>query len=200
MVGPDAFWSGVAAGLGVALPLGAIGILIVREGVERGIRPAAAAATAVACVDLGYATLAVVVGERVATALAGSEQALQLVAAIALLAVAAHGLVGLRRPPAASRELPTGAVFVRFVALTAVNPLTAVYFVALTTGLSAHLTGAGQGAAFALGVFAGSWAWQLVLAALGSAAGARMSERFRIGVSVLGYLIVLGYGVRLVLS
>jgi len=200
VVGPDAFWSGVAAGLGVALPLGAIGILIVREGVERGIRPAAAAATAVACVDLGYATLAVVVGERIATALAGSERLIQLVGAIALLAVAAHGLLGLRRPPTASRELPTGAVFGRFVALTAVNPLTAVYFVALTTGLADHLTGAGQGAAFALGVFVGSWAWQLVLAVLGAAAGSRMSDRFRIAVSVLGYLIVVAYGLRLALG
>ena len=53
------FAAGVAAGLGIALPLGAIGVLIVREGVERGIRAASVAALAVATVDFGYALVAV---------------------------------------------------------------------------------------------------------------------------------------------
>ena len=70
------FVAGLAAGLGIALPLGAIGVLILREGVERGIRMAAVAAFAVATVDFAYALVAVVVGERVAQALAEIERIL----------------------------------------------------------------------------------------------------------------------------
>jgi len=202
--------AGIAAGLGIALPLGAIGVLILREGVERGIRAAGVAALAVATVDFGYALLAVVVGERIADALSGVERVVQVVGALALTAVVVVGvrdlLHSLRGPavpePSERAELPVGyrATFLRFVGLTAINPMTAVYFVALTAGLSQRLTGAGAGAAFAVGVFLGSLAWQMVLAVGGGTAGSRMSERVRIGVSLTGYAIVAGYAVRLALG
>lgn len=237
------FVAGLAAGLGIALPLGAIGVLIVREGVERGIRAAVVAALAVASVDFGYALVAVVVGERIAQALSGVERMVQLVGALALTVVVVLGVRDLLRsmggpvpgptpsgppplgptPPKAIGgalepgepsstpprqqppdllELPVGygATFLRFVGLTAINPMTAVYFVALTAGLSQRLAGARAGAAFAIGVFVGSLAWQLVLAAGGGLAGARMSDRVRLGVSLAGYAIVAGYAVRLALD
>lgn len=157
LIGP--FGAGALAGLGVALPLGAIGVLIVREGVERGPRPAIAAALAVACIDLAYATLAVVLGARVSAALAGYERVIQVVGAGALTVVVVVGVRGTLRAarspradlPGAADPLPSRSVFLRFAALTAVNPMTAVYFVALTVGLSAQLTGAGAGSAFAVG-------------------------------------------------
>ena len=49
----DALGAGALAGLGVALPLGAVGVLIVQEGIAGGWRPASAAATGVALVDGG---------------------------------------------------------------------------------------------------------------------------------------------------
>jgi arginine exporter protein ArgO len=203
LIGP--FGAGALAGLGVALPLGAIGVLIVREGVERGPRPAIAAALAVACIDLAYATLAVVLGARVSAALAGYERVIQVVGAGALTVVVVVGVRGTLRAarspradlPGAADPLPSRSVFLRFAALTAVNPMTAVYFVALTVGLSAQLTGAGAGSAFAVGVFVGSLAWQLVLAVGGSVAGARMAPSLRVGVSLVGYAIVAMYAVRL---
>ena len=203
LIGP--FGAGALAGLGVALPLGAIGVLIVREGVERGPRPAIAAGLAVACIDLAYATLAVVLGARVSAALAGYERVIQVVGAGALTVVVVVGVRGTLRAarspradlPGAADPLPSRSVFLRFAALTAVNPMTAVYFVALTVGLSAQLTGAGAGSAFAVGVFVGSLAWQLVLAVGGSVAGARMAPSLRVGVSLVGYAIVAMYAVRL---
>jgi arginine exporter protein ArgO len=93
-----------------------------------------------------------------------------------------------------------GSTFLRFVGLTAVNPMTAVYFVALTVGLSQRLSGPGAGTAFAIGVFLGSLSWQMVLAIGGGTAGARMSRGVRIGVSLAGYAIVAGYAVKLALG
>ena len=209
MIAWTPFAAGLAAGLGIALPLGAIGVLIVREGVERGIRAAGVAALAVATVDFGYALVAVVVGDRIADALSGIERVVQVVGALALTAVVVIGVRDLLRSvrvgitePSALPDLPVGYLrtFLRFVGLTAINPMTAVYFVALTAGLSQRLSGPGAGAAFAVGVFLGSLAWQMVLAIGGGTAGSRMSERVRIGVSLAGYAIVAGYAVKLALG
>ena len=152
--------AGILAGLGIALPLGAIGVLIVREGVERGLRAAVPAALAVAFVDLAYAAVAVLLGARVAEALGGWERVIQVVGAMVLAVVVVWGvrgtLRGARRSPdqgTPAPPVPTSHVFARFVGLTAVNPMTAVYFVALTTGLSDQLTGAAGRA---------SWSWPCV--------------------------------------
>ena len=211
MIAWTPFAAGLAAGLGIALPLGAIGVLIVREGVERGIRAAGVAALAVASVDFGYALVAVVVGDRIADALSGVERVVQVVGALALTTVVVLGVRDLLRSVRAAPgvteqsalpELPVGyhRTFLRFVGLTAINPMTAVYFVALTAGLSQRLSGEGAGGAFAVGVFLGSLAWQMVLAIGGGTAGSRMSERVRIGVSLAGYAIVAGYAVKLALG
>lgn len=218
----SALGAGVLAGLAIALPLGAIGVLIVREAVERGLRAAVGAAAGVATVDFLYACAAVLLGDRVSTALAGWERAVSLIGAVALLLVVVHGLRGVWRstrvvgPPeptdrevaggpsnvagAARDALPTSHVYLRFVALTAINPMTAVYFVALTAGLSEALSAPLAGTAFALGVLVGSLTWQLVLAGLGTLMRGQMSQRFRIGVSVAGYAIVAGYAVKLALG
>jgi arginine exporter protein ArgO len=199
----EAFLAGMLAGLGVAVPLGAVGVLLVQEGVTRGWRPAAAGATGVALVDGGYALVAVVAGTAVSSALAGRERAIQLVGAAVLLAVVVRGLVGLRRrdaDEAALVEPPSGQVLRRFVALTAVNPLTAVYFVALTAGLGSRVRGAAAGVAFVAGVFLASWAWQLVLATAGAAGGSRMPGWARTATSLAGYAVVTGYAVHLALG
>jgi arginine exporter protein ArgO len=199
----EAFLAGLLAGLGVAVPLGAVGVLLVQEGVTRGWRPAAAGATGVALVDGGYALVAVVAGTAVSSALAGRERAIQVVGAVVLLAVVARGLVGLRRrdaDAAALGEPPSAQVLRRFVALTAVNPLTAVYFVALTASLGSRVSGPAAGAAFVAGVFLASWAWQLVLATAGAAGGSRMPTWARTATSLTGYAVVTGYAVHLALG
>jgi arginine exporter protein ArgO len=209
-----ALTSGLVAGLAVAVPLGAIGVLILQEGLHRGWPAAAAAATGVALVDLGYATLAAAAGTAVTALLAGHTRAVQLVGAVVLLGVAVRGLTALRRAGpvlSASRgaasgkavgtaggpHLRTGRILRRFVALTAINPLTAIYFVVLAAGLGAAVSGWRAGAAFVVGVFAASWAWQLVLAAIGSFAGARLPGWARTATSAASYLLVMGYAARL---
>ncbi|MFD7169359.1 hypothetical protein [Streptomyces violascens] len=68
--------AGAAADLGVAVPVGAVGVLLIQEGMRerRGAMAAAAAvAAAVATVDLVYAALATALGPLVAEALSGVE-------------------------------------------------------------------------------------------------------------------------------
>jgi arginine exporter protein ArgO len=192
-----ALGAGALAGLGIALPLGAIGVLIVQEGITRGWGAAAAAGTGVALVDGAYAAVAVAAGTAVTRALEERERAVQIVGAVVLVGVAVRGLARLRLPPDAGLPVPHGRVLRRFVALTAVNPMTAVYFAVLTAGLGRIVSGAPAGTAFAVGVLLASCAWQLTLAGMATVAGTRLPPGLRVATSVAGYLLVLGYAARL---
>ncbi|MEV4193409.1 hypothetical protein AB0J65_18785, partial [Streptomyces toxytricini] len=88
--------AGAAAGLGVAMPMGAMSVLLLQEAV-RDRRTAVAAASGVAAVDLGYAALATALGPWVASQVAPVEAWIRLAAASVLLAIAAHGLAGAAR-------------------------------------------------------------------------------------------------------
>jgi arginine exporter protein ArgO len=195
-----ALGAGALAGLGVALPLGAIGVLIVQEGITGGWRPAFAAGTGVALVDGAYAALAVAAGAAVTGVLAGRERTVQLVGAVVLVAVAVRGLLALRRPAEPGPPVPHARVLRRFVGLTAINPTTAVYFVVLTAGLGHVVSGPAAGTAFAIGVLVASCAWQLTLGGAAALAGSRLPRWLRVATSVAGYVLVAGYGVRLALG
>ncbi len=211
--------AGAAAGLGVAMPMGAMSVLLLQEAM-RHRRTAVAAAAGVAVVDLGYAALATAVGPWVASHVTPVEAWVRLASAAILLAIAAHGLAGARRgaaaPPSPGADGPGAAAgraggaptatalrpsraFARYVALTAVNPTTALYFAALTTAQGAGLDSGPAGAAFLVGVGAASLVWQQSLVALGSLAGGRISPTARLWTFRLGYGLVAAYAVRIAL-
>ena len=62
----DAFMTGVAAGYGIAIPVGAIAILIMDVGIRRGFAPAFSAGAGAATADLLYVALAVLGGATLA--------------------------------------------------------------------------------------------------------------------------------------
>ncbi|MEU6295405.1 LysE family transporter [Streptomyces erythrochromogenes] len=205
--------AGAAAGLGVAMPMGAMSVLL--QEAMRHRRTAVAAALGIAVVDLGYAALATAVGPWVASHVSPVEAWVRLASAVILLAIAAHGLAGARpgaAPPAAAPDpaaasgttrtitgLRPAKAFARYVALTAINPTTALYFAALTTAQGASLGTGPAGAAFLVGVGAASLLWQQSLVALGSLAGARISATARVWTFRLGYGLVAAYAVKIAL-
>lgn len=66
--------------------------------------------------------------------------------------------------PASSRDLKPWQAFVAFLALTAVNPTTVVYFAAVIVGNPHLADGWAEGVVFVLAAFAASAVWQLTLA------------------------------------
>jgi threonine/homoserine/homoserine lactone efflux protein len=203
----DAMLAGIVAGYGIAIPVGAIAVLIVDTGMRCGFRCAAFAGAGAATADLLYASVAVLGGAAVASALAGAQTPVRLVSASVLAAMAVAGLRKAGRAGSTvSSEgvVPDRAELVRtygkFVALTIVNPLTVVYFTVLVVGmgLADGLT-AGQGVLFAGGAFAASLSWQTLLAGVGASARRRLPGRFRVAASVGGNLIVLGLAVAILL-
>ena len=207
-----ALLAGAAAGLGIAIPVGAIAILIVETGLRRGFRLAAAAGAGAATVDGIYALVAAAFGAALAAVLAPWERSLRVLAVVVLVAIAVRGLLGLRalsrslaadgapiRPDveAAERGGSAARTYGVFVAITLLNPVTVTYFAALILGLGSTGAGAAEKAAFVAGAFLASLAWQTLLAAAGAFLHRRLSARLRAGVVLLGNAIILAFAIAI---
>lgn len=203
-----AFVAGVAAGFGIAIPVGAIAILIIETGLRRGFRLAAAAGAGAAAADGVYATVAAVFGVALAGLLAPLETPLRIVAVVALVVIAVRGLLGLREPPgpalpadaalpadveAAERAGSVARTFGAFLGLTLLNPITVTYFAALILGLAATGAGPAEKVAFVAGAVLASLSWQTLLAGVGAVLHRRLPPAARTAVIILGNAIILGF-------
>ncbi|MCX5121548.1 LysE family transporter [Micromonospora sp. NBC_00362] len=176
-----AFLAGLVAGYGVAIPVGAIAILILGLSARTSFRVGAAAALAVATADGLYAVVAVLGGAGLAGIIAPVAGPLRVVAAVVLLGLAGHGLW---RTWSAhrSRVTPTaragrgmgtpGRAYAALLGLTLLNPMTVLYFTALVLGRrDTAESGVLAVALFVAGVFVASASWQLVIAGGGTVVG-----------------------------
>lgn len=199
-------WEGVVAGYGIAVPVGAIGVLLVDLAIRKGFRPAAAAGTGVASADLVYALAAVLLGSAVADALDPYDDTLRVVSSVALFGVAALLLKGVVRPvevvPArkAGDESSALGYYFRFLGLTILNPATITYFVALILGLDRGSSSALAKVLFVAGVFLASASWQITLAGIGAYLHKRLPRSARRLLGVVGVLVVAGFALELLIG
>jgi len=200
----DALLQGILAGYGIAIPVGAIAILIVEAGLRRGFSAGFAAGAGAATADLIYAVLAAIAGQALAARLAPAADILRLVSGLVLVALGAYGLWQLRRErttaqdaPVAIDQRPPIKIYLRFVGLTLLNPLTIPYFAALILGGNAFVPTWNARLLFVIGAALASLSWQSLLAGVGALAHRHLSPQFRVLTSLLGNLIVIGLGVRL---
>jgi threonine/homoserine/homoserine lactone efflux protein len=196
--------AGLAAGLAIAVQVGAVSLLLVETAIVAGPRVGVAAGLGVATVDLLFAVAAVAAGSAVGTLLSTHEAEIRLAAAATLAGIALHGLVAVARrraggEGAAPEVSARGAAgqYVRFVAITSANPLTIASFAAVATSLS--LGGPAAAAAFAVGVGAASGGWHLVLTAAAGHAGPWITPRVQRALAIGGRLAVLAIAAHLAL-
>jgi threonine/homoserine/homoserine lactone efflux protein len=203
--------AGVLAGLGIAMPLGAVGAYLVTLTARAGWRVGAAAALGVATADGVYATVAVVGGSAVARAVAPVAGPLRVAAGLVLAVIAVAIVVNAVRRRGAADHVAQGKVarapsaaraYAGLLALTLANPATVVYFVALVVGSRAAATASGwSGAVFVVAVLAASASWQLLLAGGGHVLGAvATSARGRLVVATVAGLLVLALALRTVVG
>ncbi|MEV4122837.1 LysE family transporter [Micromonospora sp. NPDC049645] len=176
-----AFLAGLVAGYGVAIPVGAIAILILGLSARTSFRVGAAAALAVATADGLYAAVAALGGAGLADVIAPAAGPLRVAAAVVLLGLAGHGLW--RTWSAHRSQLPpttrTGQgmgtparAYAALLGLTLLNPTTVLYFTALVLGRRDTADpGAVPVALFVAGVFLASASWQLLIAGGGTVVG-----------------------------
>ena len=215
----EAFAAGVIAGYGVAVPVGAIAVLIVDASLRRGLRAGLAAGAGAATADGLYAGLAALAGAAIARLVAPIQTQLGWLSVAVLVVIAVRGLLMLRRELVGSAAAPApeptidGAAidatrigssgdsarrtYARFLGLTIINPMTVVYFAALVLGLPSLGNEAAERAAFVIGAFAASLSWQSLLAGVGAVVHRRLPVRSRLATSLLGNLIVLAFAANI---
>lgn len=196
---------GVLAGLGIAVPVGAIAVLIVDLAMRRGFARAFPAAIGAATADLTYAAVAALAGIAVASALAPYQRRIQLASAALLGGIVAYRMARLFQAREDAPTDPTGdgplATYAGFLALTLVNPLTVTYFAALILGLGDDALGSGADKAlFVVGAFVASAGWQMVLAGAGAVLHRRLPARARLATALLGNVLIAALALRLALG
>ena len=194
------FAIGFAAGLALAIPLGPIGIMMINAAIDRGWRAGAAAALGAATVDTTYALATFLVGAAISALLASYATLLSLSGAVVLLFLGLQILVKNVRllsgpqsiEPASKTTKSSGRTYLTLVAATAINPPTAIYFLAISPSIGAlaadqPLLGA---IVFALGVFVASVCWGQTLALLGTGLRKISTDRVRAVLGLIGAVLI----------
>lgn len=196
--------SGLVTGLAIAVPVGAVGVLLVSVTARTSWRVGAAAALGIATVDGLYATVAVVGGAAAAALLAPVAEPLRVGSAAVLVGIAGltawHAVARADAPPR-TPTLGPGRAYGLFLALTAVNPATVAYFAAIVLANRGLVAGPAEAAAFVVAAFAASACWQLTLAGGGAGLGrALTTPRGRLATGLVSATVIAGLAVHTVLS
>ena len=210
-----ALLAGIFAGYAIAVPVGAIAVLIIEAGMAGGLRRGLAAGAGAATVDLAYCATALGIGGAVGRIFNAWVAPLQVASGLILIAIGVRGLFTLvaarfkvarvNGPAAAPHHDARAsggarALYFRFIALTALNPATVIYFLALAVGLPGLGRDPAQAVAFTLGAAGASLSWQLFLGSVGAAAGRLLPERLILATRVGGQILILVFGARIALT
>lgn len=155
-----------------------------------------------ASADVLYASVAVLAGASIVTIIEPVSQEIRLFSALILLGLAG---VGLRNGLKVSKDNGKTAkscgsvrMFVQFLGLTIVNPLTVLYFGALILGRdSSSPVDFSDQIAFVIGAGMASLSWQTLLAGIGGIARKHLPENFQKVAIIVGNLIILVLGLRI---
>lgn len=200
----DVLIAGVLAGYGIAMPVGAITILIITTSAQTSLRAGLAGAMGTATADGLYALIAVTAGAAVSGLLRPVAGPIRWVAGLVLIGIAAKSIIGaLRRSRSsndakvlqAKRPLRT---YLELTGLTILNPLTIIYFSALVLGLRSDAWTVADSIVFVLAAFAASASWQAVLALGGALVGRVLtSDKGRMGTVLIGNGVIVLLAIRL---
>ncbi|QIY58627.1 LysE family transporter [Streptomyces sp. RPA4-5] len=195
----DAFLPGLWAGYALAVPVGALAVLLVSVTARTSFRVGASAALGVATADGLYALAAVAGGAALSRALAPVAGPLRALAAVILLAMALQTAVralrhrGKEEGPERNVLGRPGRAYLAFLGLTLINPWAILYFSALVLAGGAGALGDGVAgpAAFVAAVLTASVSWQLLLAAGGTVLGRTLTgPRGRVVTALLSAVVI----------
>jgi arginine exporter protein ArgO len=204
----EAAIAGAIAGLAIAVPVGAIAVLIIHTGLSRGLRHGLAAAAGAATADGVYATLAALAGLGVTAVIGPLIGPLRIVGGLVLIGLGVRGLLALRSASEATVESAAAhsiarrahrRTYLELLGLTLLNPATVIYFAALTVGLS-FLGDLPERLVFAAAAFVASLSWQALLALLGAGLGRGFGHRVHRPTVLIGNAVVIALGALIVLE
>lgn len=194
---------GLIAGYGIAIPVGAIAVLIVGVGLRKGFFAGFMAGAGAATADLIFAAIAAIAGQLLSGILAPIQLPLRLASAILLVCIGGYGLWKFQQSNSVAERTITNAkentrIYFQFLGFTLMNPMTVAYFASLILGGGGRdlLTPLDR-AMFVFGAGIASLSWQTLLAGFGSFAGKRITPRIHFATNLLGNLIVMGLGINI---
>jgi threonine/homoserine/homoserine lactone efflux protein len=157
-------------GVTLAAAVGPIALLVMRNGLNHGLRPALASALGVALADLTYAGIALGAGALVSATLDAQRGLFEAMSSALLLALGLWLTGSALRAAAvdAGTSAPAAVGLLPTYLLTLANPLTVLLFVGLA-GQLALAQGWRDAARFALLIFLGSLPVQAIYALSGAA-------------------------------
>ncbi|MFE2389736.1 LysE family transporter [Streptomyces althioticus] len=205
-----ALLSGLLAGYGIAVPVGAVGTYLVSLSARTPLRTGVSAALGVASADGLYALAAVLGGSALASALRPALGPLRWVCVLVLAALAAWGAAGAvrqnrgRRLATRAAPAPPGALraYLTLLGVTLLNPATALYFAALVLGSQGgSAAGAAERAVFVTAAFAASASWQVLLAGGGALLGRALTgHRGRLATALVASGVMTALALRMALT
>jgi threonine/homoserine/homoserine lactone efflux protein len=190
----SALLAGIFAGYAIAVPVGVIAVLIIEAGMAGGLRRGFAAGAGAATVDLIYCVTALFIGGVLSQILASVLLPLQVLSGVVLISIGARGLYALWRGRRGEVANPNDIV------LTALNPATVLYFLALAVGLPGIGSDPLLAVAFTVGAAGASLSWQLLLGAIGAAAGRLLPERAVSATRLVGQFLIIAFGTNIALT
>jgi arginine exporter protein ArgO len=157
-----------------------------------------------ASADLLYAAVAAIGGTLLQSLLMPLAETFRILGGVALIGLGLWGLrqlFSIRQPSEISRKDvgPGGQIYLTFLGLTLLNPLTIIYFSALILGDIQTERSVLNRIVFVLGAGLASLSWQWLLAAFGAFAGRKLPARANQLLSIMGNLVVILLGMRLLI-
>jgi arginine exporter protein ArgO len=193
-----AILAGLIAGYAIAIQVGAMSVLLVGFAARSRLAVGAAAGLGIGTVDGLYALVSAIGGGALATSVRPVAGPLAVVAAVVLVGLAVRtAVLAIREYRCAQTEImpsetPNGPLlaYLGFVGLTALNPTTVIYFVALVLGRHDGF-GLATGTGFGLAAFAASASWHVALAAGGRLVGRVLTSRLGQLITALASSVVI---------
>jgi len=184
-------------GLGIAMPVGPIGVLVIRRSLSEGRSIGIASGLGAASADGIYGLIATLGLGLVSSLLAGVQFYTRLIGGVFLLYLA---WTIYRAKPSQQAAKVSGSswwgAYLSTLALTLSNPATILFFFGVVAGLGV------RGSAWAIvpGFFLGSASWWISLSVVASTFGTRLTPAYLRVVNIASSLVILGFALYALLG
>ena len=203
----ELFGIGFMAGLALAIPVGPMAIMLINTTISRGLRHGVVGALGMASVDAAYALAVFVVGGLIASALTSLKLLFGLIGAAILLVLGIQTTIKnlqllQNQLNLAGKTVDSGRLrktFGTFIAATAVNAPTALYFLAIAPNVATmgYEINPVNVTIFVVSVFFGSLIWQESLVFTGLAIRGITTNRFRAWIGLIGGVLIIALAISI---